>query len=539
MKLKLQDNVIFWILILILAVAYIGGVFVPIVDNDSAHHASIALQMQQSGDYARLIDHGKDYIDKPHFQFWLVAASFEIFGVGGIVYKLSSIIFTILALLSTYQLAKHLTNKDVARLSVLVLMAMAAFTLANVDVRMDAILTAAVIIATAQGVLFIDKQRLWNGVLCAMALSIAFSTKGWYGAVTPFFSLLFYLIGTRRLGWIVGWRFPLLLAMFAMFIMPVVYSYYVQAGSAGVEFILWGQIFGRMGGDMGTVGGSDPFFYIHTLLWALLPFSMLFYALFFRSLGCRKTVDKVWWLTVPSIVLTTLSISFSLFKLPHYINVIFPLVAIFVANELCGLKQDGKLIRGLSVTQKVVNVVMICLAAVICYWAFAFENILFGTIFALTSLVSLWITWQAKVTARDIVRSAVVTSAVVWFGLNYNFYPQVMEYQAGNQMAEYIHQNNIPIDRIEMARVADYPFSFDIYTAKVYDEKDSVQLSAALKPLYVFADHDSYVQIQQSDLPYTVMQSFADYRVTRLNAEFLNPATRAEVMDTVYLLRLE
>ncbi|MFL5810226.1 MAG: hypothetical protein ACJ749_11940 [Flavisolibacter sp.] len=52
-----------------LALVYIIGLFVPLMDNDSAHHANIALRMYLTGDYVSLVDHGKDYLDKPHLHF--------------------------------------------------------------------------------------------------------------------------------------------------------------------------------------------------------------------------------------------------------------------------------------------------------------------------------------------------------------------------------------------------------------------------------------------------------------------------------------
>ena len=51
------------------------------MDNDSAHHATIALRMHLTGDYVNLIDNENDYLDKPHLHFWLCALSYKIFGV--------------------------------------------------------------------------------------------------------------------------------------------------------------------------------------------------------------------------------------------------------------------------------------------------------------------------------------------------------------------------------------------------------------------------------------------------------------------------
>ena len=75
------SRAVYAFLFVLLGIVYVIGLFVPLMDNDSAHHATIALHMYLTGDYIDLIDHGKDYLDKPHLHFWLSAASYHIFGV--------------------------------------------------------------------------------------------------------------------------------------------------------------------------------------------------------------------------------------------------------------------------------------------------------------------------------------------------------------------------------------------------------------------------------------------------------------------------
>ena len=87
---------IYLLLFSLLAMVYIMGLFVPLMDNDSAHHANIALHMYLTGDYVSLVDHAGDYLDKPHLHFWLAAFSYKIFGVTSFAYKLPSFLFTIL-----------------------------------------------------------------------------------------------------------------------------------------------------------------------------------------------------------------------------------------------------------------------------------------------------------------------------------------------------------------------------------------------------------------------------------------------------------
>src|SRR5688572_4834884 len=148
------------------------------MDNDSAHHANIALRMHLTGDYVNLVDYGRDYLDKPHLHFWLCALSYKIFGVTGFAYKFPSFLFTILGTYSTYRLGKALYNLETGKLASLIIASSFAYILANNDVRMDAILTASIAFATWQLVAFIHDKKMVNIAGAALGLALGFCTKG-------------------------------------------------------------------------------------------------------------------------------------------------------------------------------------------------------------------------------------------------------------------------------------------------------------------------------------------------------------------------
>src|SRR5215211_7276872 len=177
-----------------LSLVYIIGLFVSLMDNDSAHHANIALRMYLTGDYVDLVDHGKDYLDKPHLHFWLSAWSYSIFGVNSFAYKAPSFLFTLLGTYSTYRLGKTLYNSEIGRLAALIVASAFAYILANNDVRMDAILTASIIFATWQLVEWVNRKRLLNAVGAALGLALGFCTKGHIAVFTPAVGIFFYIL---------------------------------------------------------------------------------------------------------------------------------------------------------------------------------------------------------------------------------------------------------------------------------------------------------------------------------------------------------
>ena len=204
------------VLFFLLGVVYLIGLFVPLMDNDSAHHADIALRMYLTGDYVNLIDHGEDYLDKPHLHFWLSALSYSVFGVTGFAYKLPSFLFTILGTYSTFRLGKSLYNSEAGRLAALMVASAFAYILANNDVRMDAILTASIVFATWQLVDWVNQKKLLNAVGAALGLALGFCTKGHIAVFTPAVEILFYILYKRDWRSFFHWQLLVLLAAFAV-----------------------------------------------------------------------------------------------------------------------------------------------------------------------------------------------------------------------------------------------------------------------------------------------------------------------------------
>ena len=84
----------------------ISGLFVRIIEPDGALYAMISRTMAETGDLINLRAEGRDWLDKPHFPFWMAAISFRIFGVNSFAYKLPALLF----LTSTLQVMPALRN---------------------------------------------------------------------------------------------------------------------------------------------------------------------------------------------------------------------------------------------------------------------------------------------------------------------------------------------------------------------------------------------------------------------------------------------
>src|SRR5688572_14921095 len=136
-----------WLLFLIglAALVNLSGLFIPLIDPDAAVYASVTKQMVQTGNWLELYHKETDWLDKPHFQFWITAVFFKLFGFHTWAYKLPAILFVFLGAWYTYQFTKKYYNQRVALWSVLILLTAQHIIISNNDVRAEPYLTAFII----------------------------------------------------------------------------------------------------------------------------------------------------------------------------------------------------------------------------------------------------------------------------------------------------------------------------------------------------------------------------------------------------------
>jgi 4-amino-4-deoxy-L-arabinose transferase-like glycosyltransferase len=119
---------------------------------------------------------------------------------------------------------------------------------------------------------------------------------------------------------------------------PFYLAMHSLTGEEGTLYLLWNQGFGRLWGKSGFIDDTTPLFFVHTALWAFLPFSLVLFTALSRRLSMLLTTRRLpgslsrvplWWFG-----LTFLVISLSTYKLPHYLFVLTVPAALLTAEEL-------------------------------------------------------------------------------------------------------------------------------------------------------------------------------------------------------------
>jgi len=538
---------------------YAGCLFFPLMDKDAAHHANIALHMLQFNDYVSLVDRHMEYLDKPHFLFWVSAASFKIFGVNTFAYRLPAILFGLVSIYSTYRLARHLSNKTTAKLAAIMLATAQGFILSINDARMETPLMAAIIFGLWQLIVYVDSKRFWNIVLAALGAGIAFSTKGWIGPAIIFIAAFFYILLNRKWAVLTHWKTWLFIPFLLLFISPVLYAYYLQydlhpekvvrnmSHISGVKFILWNQNFERFGGDGFAKGGrnSSVFFLYHTFLWAFFPWCIMAYVAVVFWL--RRMIYKKKWrypfnFAALAFAFILFTISFSKFKMPHYVFMLLPLAALFTAPYLrlvLSYKGGLKFYYPLQITLAV----LVILATIVLNYYFMPPSIFGQVIGGILVIALLFLLFRKSgQPAYKVVYLTVCVAILFNLFMNYNFFPNLLKYQGGNEMAFQMRKGNSPIKDNDIILLDVNAHSFDFYRNYNHDIVDLSQLGKKLPSL-----QDKYFLLTSKLARESLTDSFnvipivsqVDYNVTTMKLKFLNPKTRSTKLDTLMLAKIE
>lgn len=521
------------------------GLFVPLMDNDSAHHANIALRMYLTGDYVRLIDYDGPYLDKPHLHFWLAALSYHLFGVTGFAYKFPSFLFCLVGIWAVYRTAYLLIGASAGRVAALIYATSTAFLLGLNDVRMDGILASAVAIAIWQIVGYLASRNIRYVVGAALGMAIGFCTKGHIGVFIPMLFLFFYLWMYKEWGKLLDVKLIYGVLSFFFFISPVVYCYYLQYNLHpevmvrgkdhidGVRFILWDQTLGRYGGEMGSDAKGDRLFFFHTFLWVFAPWSLIGLVSIIINRGVRNTgtVSK----TILLVLLTFgVLVGFSSFKLPHYLNVILPLSSIWLAELL--VNNWEKIKRSVLVIERLLWLITGVFIQFMLIWWFPEQSGWFwiGFVIYLVFLFYCYKQTEQTSTSGAVIRYSSVMLLLFWM-INAAFYPALLKYQGGNMLA----------DRYQLMTEKEPVFSLEgCYSSSFYFYTKTIRQVISVKDLknrtgLVLLDEKQLRELDKAGIKWKMVDAVADYEITRLTGKFLDRNSRPSVCTNLLLIRFD
>jgi len=549
------SNKRYWFLLLMIVLVYFTGMFVKLFENDSAQFAVMAMRMVQENDFLNLFKGPEEYLDKPHMHYWLAAISFKIFGIHAWAYRIPGILATLLGAYSCFGLGSLLYNRNTGKLASLVFMTAQTIVLAAIDVRTDAVLTGFTVFAIWQLASYIETRSLKNIMLGAFGAGIAFSTKGQIALLVMGFPLLCHLAYTRKWQRFLSWKVVVALVVFAITIVPMLYAYYHQfdlhpekvirgqSNRSGIFFIFWEQSFERMSGSGMGSNSSDYFFFFHTFLWVFLPWTIVGILAYVKSLKTFfklkfKYVQGKEFLTLGGITLIFIVISFAQFKLPHYLNITMPLFAVLTAAYLNQLYKtnEEKTLKVLLIVQYFILSLVFIASVLICFLVFKFDKVHASILLLVAFAIIIYYSLKREAYYLKLITLSIYSSLLLNAVLNGQFYPKLLEYQAGSTMSETIAQNEIDVDNIYKISTH-HTWALDFYNknpVKIIDPKDLPYK----KDVWVYVNDDQLKELQELGLDWDRQFTEKQFRITRLQGKFLDPAKRKKVLNKMHLIHL-
>lgn len=543
-----------FVLSLLTLIIYILGLFIHVMDIDASQYASISREMLETGSFLVVKHRYHDYLDKPPLLFWLSALSFKLGSVTNLFYKLPSFLGTLLGLFSCYKLGKLLYNSTVGMLAAWLLATCQAWFLFNHDVRTDTLLAGGVIFGIWQWTAYLKFQKTIYFISGCLGISIAMLAKGPIGLMVPVLALGSQLVYQREWKIILQWKWLLALGIVLVLLTPMLYGLYQQYGGYGLYFYFWEQSFGRLTGQNAFVKSQeipqpiDPFFFTHTFLWAFLPWSLwAVYAVFYQ--GDRlvknrcKLSENLEVLTLGGILFPFIALSLAQYKLPHYIFVFFPLVAILTAHCIDDLltTNQRKMLTYLMRAQAFVCVVLWTLLLLLGTIVFPLKSRYVWVLLACLLLANVYFFSQGKNIATRLLLPSTFAIIGVNLFLNVHFYPTLLQYQAGSVVGQWVYEKGIPKDQFYLLHTQSH--ALDFYAQRIAPSFKNVQellewKEKIPKDLWVFTDEAGILALERQGLVPAEQFEFKDFPITTLTYEFLNPATRESTLDSYYLIRL-
>jgi hypothetical protein len=354
------------------------------MDDVDAVQAQIARNMLQSGDWVTARLDGVAYLEKPPLIYWMMAASYRIFGVHDWSARIPLALSIILLCWVTYKFGRWAFGEEAgfyAGLSLSTCIGLFLFTRILIP---DAMLTLSITTAIWAWLRLLEPEEQsrtrWVWLLGA-SLGIGLLLKGLIAIVFPILAAVFYMIATRQaLAWSAWKKLNLPLAIvialviavpwhvLAMLRNPPYFAFSMHSGPGEYRGFFWFYFFNehilrflnlRYPRDYNTV--PRPLFWLLNLLW-LFPWSAYLPAAVKLSykpstLAGRVRLMALCWIGVV-MVFFTFSTTQEYYSMP-----IYPALALLIGSAMV---EGGSWVRhGTRVLIGLCGILFVVLAALL------------------------------------------------------------------------------------------------------------------------------------------------------------------------------
>lgn len=538
-----ENKYLYSIIIFLILFAIVNACYPLLTQDDPLLFANIAKQIYMNNDWINLKFHENDWLDKPHFLFWMVAISYKIFGVSSFAYIFPGLLFYFIGAYFTFLLANRLYSLKYALISVIIYFSSLHLVISAYDVRAEAYILGELIPACYFWYSYYYKSKISYLLGGAIFSGLAIMTKGIF-LLIPIFSGIFFIalymkniLSLFKLKWVMAYLLIMIL------ITPEIYSLYLQFdlhpekfvfnknSVSGIKWFFIGSQVGRFlnSGEIVQSKYNDYFYFLHTLLWAILPWTLLFIATIYTTLKeFRHNLEKEKIIYLLGSILPIFIIfSISSFKLDHYTNIIIPFIAILSSTIFIDLQYEKKGSRLIFYFHMGIFYTLFILVAVLIYLIFGYVwDFIFVSVGILTIFIIKEFKWKIQ-----LIMYSVLSVLIVMSFLFIVFSKIFIKYEAGYQISKITNHDNF--------MVIDYKvnsLTLNFYAKGKYlfinNEKDLLTLK---KPFFLVTDKEHINEFKFSpNIVYTVTGTTID----KFTKYYLNKNKFEQILKTYYLIKV-
>lgn len=529
---------IFFFLLLIGIVGYFSGLFID-VTRDAGKYATASKEIFQKGNFINLTIHGDAYDQKPPMTFWLGALGFSIGGISNFWFKFPILLLMFAGFYWAYRLGQSLYNKRVGLLTATFLAISEIYALYSMDIHTDTVLQAFVTLALWQLFEFIKTRKNKHWILGFAAIGLAMLSKGPIGAAIPAFAVVGHILLKRDFKFLFDYRWFLGILLAFVVASPALIGLMNQFGWRGIWFFFWENNVGRITGSY-VQSVNDPIFYVHSLLYLFLPWSLLFFvAVFyeFKSLIQNKFRSTEYF-TFAGIWIFFIILNAANSQLPNYVFAIVPLIAVLTAKWVnAALENHGRIFKVFLSIQNVVAVITWVLIFTLVFYLFPSPNLLLWLFTVAMFGLGMFVFLKIKHDFGKLILPTLIAFSTLTILLNTHVFPYMFSFQAPPKAARYFNENRNEGDTL-------YNYHYGQYELFFYSEPQALQLKtietlktvSEKKGTWIFTDEAGFEIIDKLQLK---SDTVLEYKHLYLNrpARFINPKTRDEVLKPMYLIR--
>ncbi|HCE56793.1 MAG TPA: hypothetical protein DER09_03090, partial [Prolixibacteraceae bacterium] len=324
-----------------------------------------------------------------------------------------------------------------------------------------------------------------NFVLTFVGVGLAMLSKGPVGAVLPFLTVLIYLLAEKDFRQLFHPKWFLGILIVLVLISPSLLHLYRSFGLSGLKFYFIGNNIGRITGEVAG-SSNDYIFYLHTFLWAFLPWTPVVILALVKMAKTRMSgfTHKSFAIgMIGSVLILLLILSVAKGKAPNYFLITVPVFSVFAGWWLAEFIR----LKGQKISK----------------------------LFA----------------------SLVIVIAGINLFLNTKLFPELATYQGGKQVINLFETQKKPGDKLYNFVLEDYNLFFyateKVENIETWEEFYEV---AATKGAWIYTHEIKVNDIRSMNYTIDTVYQIRQRGMNEINIEFLNPATRNQALKTNYLV---